>query len=128
MNPTEVLLKYNKFAVVGASAYKKKYGYKIFKTIINYGKIGYPITRRYKDIEGIPCFSSISELPERPDVVVAVIPPRATDVLIDECKEVGVNILWLQPGTYNESTLQKCKDVGIEAVYGACIMLKLQEG
>lgn len=127
MNPTEVLRKYNKYAVVGATRNKEKFGYKIYKTIKNYDKTVFPVNPRYDSIDGVFCFSSISEIPEKPEVVVAVVPPRATDKLIDECKRLGIEIVWLQPGTYNDATLQKCKDVDIEAVYGACIMLKLKE-
>ncbi len=126
MNPTEVLQKYMKYAVVGATQRKKKFGYQIYKTLINYGKTTYPVNPRYKEIDGKVCYPSIGEVPERPEVVVAVIPPRATDTLIDECKENSISILWLQPGTYDDDILAKCKEVGVEPVYGACIMLKVQ--
>lgn len=127
MNPGEVLEKYSKYAVVGATQNKGKFGYKIFKTLQDYGKRPFPVNPRYDRINGDTCFPSISELPEKPEVVVAVIPPRATDKLIEECKDEGINIIWLQPGTYNDATLQKCKELDIEAVYGVCIMVKLKK-
>ena len=127
MNPTEVLKMYNSYAVVGATRNKEKFGYKIYRTLINYGKKTVPVNPRYESIDGEPCFSSISEITEKPDVVVSVVPPRITDKLIDQCKNEGINIIWLQPGAYDDITLQKCDERGIEAVYGACIMLKLSE-
>ncbi len=127
MDPIEVLKKYNSYAVVGATNNREKFGYKIFKMLQDYGKISIPVNPRYETVDGEPCFSSISEITEKPDVVVLVVPPRITDKLIDECKKSGINIIWMQPGTYNDATLQKCKEKGIEAVYGACIMLKLAE-
>jgi predicted CoA-binding protein len=125
MNPTEVLQEYDSYAVVGATQRKKKYGYKIYKTILNYGKKAFPVNPRYDSVDGAPCYPSITELPDKPAVVVSVVPPRVTDKLIDECKKLGINILWMQPGTYNDDILKKCEDKGIEPVYGACIMLKL---
>jgi predicted CoA-binding protein len=127
MNPTEVLKKYSSYAVVGATCNKEKFGYKIYRTLINYEKKTFPVNPRYESIDGEPCFSSISEITEKPDVVVSVVPPRITDKLIDQCKNEGINIIWLQPGAYDEITLQKCDEQSIEAVYGACIMLKLGE-
>jgi len=126
MNPTEVLEKYSKFAVVGATQRKNKFGYQIYLTLLNYGKIAFPVNPRYEEIDGKVCYPSIADVPEKPDVAVSVIPPQATNKLIDECKESGIKILWLQPGTYNDDTLRKCTEVGVEPVYGACIMLKLQ--
>ncbi|MCK4575918.1 CoA-binding protein [candidate division WOR-3 bacterium] len=127
MNPTEVLEKYNTYAVVGATPKREKFGYKIYKTLKNYHKTIFPVNPRYDSIDGQTCFSSISELPEKPEVVVSVVTPRVTDRIIGECKILGIDIIWMQPGTYNDETLQKCKEMNIEAVYGACIMLKLQE-
>ncbi|TES92091.1 MAG: CoA-binding protein [Candidatus Cloacimonadota bacterium] len=127
MTPTEVLERYNTYAVVGATQNKEKFGYKIFKTLQDYGKKPFPVNPRYDRINEDTCFLSISELPEKPEVVVAVVPPRATDKLIEECKDEGINIIWLQPGTYNDATLQKCNEAGIEAIYDVCIMVELKE-
>ncbi len=126
MDPAEVLEKYKTYAVVGATQNKEKFGYQIFKTLLNYDKIVYPVNPRYRDIDGIICYPTIAEIPDKPEVVVSVVPPQVTDKLIDECKAEGISIMWLQPGTYNDENLQKCNELGIKAVSGACIMVKLR--
>ncbi len=126
MDPADVLEKCKTYAVVGATQNKEKFGYQIFKTLLNYDKIAYPVNPRYRDIDGIICYPSIAEIPDKPEVVVSVVPPQVTDKLIDECKAGGITIMWLQPGTYNDENLQKCNERGIEVVSGACIMVKLR--
>ena len=74
------ILKNNKtFAVVGVSQDTTKYGHEIFETLLDYGYTAIPINPKYEMVDDIVCYPSIKALPEKPDVVVAVVPPTVTE-------------------------------------------------
>ena len=58
----KTFFKPNSIAVVGAST--RKIGYQIIKNLL-YGYKGkiYPVNPNYPEIEGIPCFSSLEDIP-----------------------------------------------------------------
>ena len=53
-----------RYAVVGVSADRKKYGYKIWRSLREKGYTVYPINPRYDDIEGERCYRSLAEVAE----------------------------------------------------------------
>jgi predicted CoA-binding protein len=122
MNPEEILEQHDTFAVVGATENKKKFGYKIYRMLKQKHKVAFPVNPRYKAIDGDRCYPSIAAIDPKPEVAVAVVPPRITDSLIETCKEEGIVFLWLQPGTYTKQTIEKAKANGLTVIHGACII------
>ena len=76
-----------KFAVVGATDNKEKYGNQVLSNLRNRGYKVYPVNPRLQVIEGNKCYGSLSELPEKVDVVDFVVPPSATESIL---KELGL--------------------------------------
>ncbi|MEM4888996.1 MAG: CoA-binding protein, partial [Thermosphaera sp.] len=64
------------------------------------------------------------ELPAKPDVVVTVVPPQVTELVVEECKELGVRKIWMQPGSESEKAVEYCEKNNIAVVHGACIMIE----
>gem|GEM_PF-7004819 len=69
----------------------------------------------------------ISEIPEKPDIVVTVVPPKVTENIVDECKTLGINEIWMQPGSESEEAIKKAENFGIKVTYNACIMLETEK-
>lgn len=63
-------------------------------------------------------------MPEKPDVVNLVVPPKVTNKIVKTCKELGIKKVWMQPGSESEEAIKFCHENGIEAVYGVCIMIE----
>lgn len=115
------------FAVVGASTNKEKYGYLCYAALKAHGRTVYPVNPRASEIDGDPCYPSVADLPEKPEVVVAVVPPVITERLVDELAEAGVSNLWLQPGAESRAALEKAEAAGVATVHGGpCIMVGLR--
>jgi predicted CoA-binding protein len=127
LDPIKVLSEKKSFAVVGATKNERKFGFKILAKLKSFKKTTYPVNPQYEQIDGERCYPSVHDLPKKPDVVVSVVPPRITEKLIDECVDEGISILWLQPGTYTNETVDRCKKAKIEPVFRACILAKLNE-
>lgn len=83
-NPTSI-------AVIGASAEEKKVGYSILKNLIDgyNGKI-YPVNPGRKEILSLPCYPSVSEIPDKVDLAVVVIPAKVVADALRDCVKAGV--------------------------------------
>ncbi|MCX7941134.1 MAG: CoA-binding protein [Endomicrobia bacterium] len=111
------------FAVIGSFRNEQKVAYKIFRKLTAKGYKVYPINPTMKEIDGVMCYPSLSELPEKPDVVNIVTPPQVSLEIVKQCKEIGIQYIWLQPGAENEEVIDYCRKNNLKVVYGSCIML-----
>jgi predicted CoA-binding protein len=112
-----------RFAVVGATSNTKKYGNKIFKNLKKRGYEVYPINLRLKEIEGTKCYATISEVPAKIDVVDFVVPPPVTETVLKECQKLGLDRIWLQPGSESEAAIAFCHENNLKVVHDVCVML-----
>ncbi len=108
-----------KFAIVGASDNTEKFGYQIFKNLKNRGYEVYPVNPRLKELEGTRCYPSLADIPVKVDVVDFVVPPKVTETIVRECKELGLTRIWLQPGSESEAVITFCNENGMKVIYGA---------
>ena len=123
MSIGEFLSKKNVIAVVGATVNKEKFGYKVFMALRKMGFKVYPVNPKYSEIEGTPCYPSIGDLPEKPDVVITVVPPRVTEEVVRKCAELGIDKVWMQPGSESEKAIEFCEEKGIKVVHGTCFIV-----
>ena len=112
-----------RFAVVGATTDTKKYGNEIFRNLISRGYEVYPVNPRLKELEGIKCSPSLSDIPVKVDVVDFVVPPTVTEEILKECKELELDRIWLQPGSESEAAVAFCDENNLKVVHGVCVML-----
>ena len=87
---TDFLREQNIFAVVGVSRNPAKYGHQAYKDLKEAGYVVYAVNPNIDEVLGDRCYPSLSELPEKPDVVDTVVPPSVTEKTVEECKELGI--------------------------------------
>lgn len=125
MSLSEEMLKHRTWAVVGASTDKEKFGYKLYKKLKDHGYKVYPVNPGYDTIEGDKCYHSLSELPEKPEVIDMVVNPRIGKKVIEEAERLGIKNIWLQPGTYNDEIIQILEQKGMQYVKD-CVLTALK--
>jgi acetyltransferase len=78
-------------AVIGATTRDGAVGRVVLRNLLNAGFAGpvWPVNPKYRSIDGLPCFSTVAELPEAPDLAVIVTPPATVPGLIAELGERG---------------------------------------
>lgn len=81
----------NSIAVIGASAEEKKVGHAVLKNLLQgfVGKI-YPINPSKNEILSLPCYPSVSVLPDKIDLAIIVIPAKAVADALRDCSKAGV--------------------------------------
>jgi len=112
-----------KFAIVGATDNTKKYGYEIFKNLKSRGYEVYPVNPRLKELEGTKCYPSLGDIPVKVDVVDFVVPPAVTEEVLKECKRLGLDRIWLQPGSESEAAIAFCHENNLKVVHSVCVMV-----
>ena len=130
MNPnliTDFLRKQNVFAVVGVSKKPAKYGHQVYIDLKEAGYVVYAVNPTIDEVLGDRCYHSLSELPEKPDVVDTVVPPAVTEKIVEECKELGIARVWMQPGSESEKAINFCVENNIKVVHDMCVMVKRRE-
>ena len=112
-----------RFAIVGATENPEKYGNQIFKNLKKRGYEVYPVNPRLKQLDETRCYPTIADLPVKVDVVDFVVPPAVTEAILKECKRLGLDRIWLQPGSESESAIAFCHKNNLKVVHDVCVML-----
>lgn len=123
---SDVLRNNRIFAVVGVSQNKEKYGCEVFETLLSKGYQAYPVNPKYEEIDGRRCYPSVEALPEPPQVVVTVVPPEVTGQVVDSCQQMGINQMWMPPGSWTEALVDRCEAQGIELIHDICLVSALR--
>jgi len=115
----------NSVAVVGASRNPEKWGYKLcrFFKLAGYRRV-YPVNPSADSIDGDVAYPSLSSLPEPPDVVNVVVPPRVARHVAKEAARLGLKRIWFQPGSEDEEAIGTCLSAGMKVVWDACMMVE----
>lgn len=96
MSPTltEVFKSVESVAVVGGSPIRGKVGNVILENILRYGFNGriYVVNPKYEYVLNLKSYKSLREFPERPDVVVVVVPADAAAQVVEEAARVGARL------------------------------------
>jgi len=90
------------------------------------GYLVHPVNPTLETLDGDPCYKSLKDLPEKPDVVDFVVPPKVTFKVLDDCIDLGLKRVWFQPGSESPEAITKAVEAGLEVVHSSCIMVKKQ--
>jgi acyl-CoA synthetase (NDP forming) len=91
-------------AVVGATPNRIKGGYHIFNNLATYYTKGtvYPVNPNYSEIDGKKVYRTLSDLPERPELVIIFTPAETIPGLIEEAARLGVKRVQIQAAGFSE--------------------------
>jgi len=120
MTPEEILKSKKSFAIIGASNEMMKYGYELVCVFKDYGYKIFPINPKYDEIEGIKCYPSLKDLPEKPDVVLTALAPKNTLNVVPVVKEIGADTIWFPPNCFDENALKKAEELKLNYVNNVC--------
>lgn len=112
------------YAVVGASNNEEKYGYKVFKDLLEGWYNVVPVNPTEKEILGQEVYPTLWDIPEQVDVAIFVTQPAVTEKVLEQVKASNIKNVWMQPWAESDVAIDFCEKNGIECVHDACIMIQ----
>src|SRR5512144_1539248 len=99
-----------KIAVVGVSDKRDtgcNLGYRKFKAA---GYTVFAVNPHMTTFEGAPCYPDLKAIPDKPDGVYILANPKTTDLIVQQCVELGIKHVWMhcmmgtKPGVAADTT------------------------
>jgi len=109
-------------AVIGASRDREKFGNKAVRAYHAHGHRVFPVNLREKEIEGLPAYRSVLDVPEKLDVVLVYVPPATTLRLLPDLVKVAPKQLFLNPGSEDDAVIARADALGLEPILACSII------
>ncbi len=119
-SPQEILSTRKRYALLGASADPEKYSFELLATLRKAGYVVYPVNPRYETIEGLTCYPSLAELPERPEVAIAALAPPNTERMLAQVAERGIPVVWMPPNCGSAGAVAEAERLGLAVIHDVC--------
>ncbi|MCG6963845.1 MAG: CoA-binding protein [Acidobacteria bacterium] len=110
-------------ALAGASRSGKKFGNTILRELRMKGYEVIPVHPEAEAVDGVPCVPSLARLPAKVGGLVLVVPPAQTERLVVQAVAAGIPRVWMQQGAESPEALRLCREAGLGAVAGECILM-----
>ncbi|MCI0451026.1 MAG: CoA-binding protein [Candidatus Latescibacteria bacterium] len=111
-------------AVVGASRDREKFGNKAVRAYHAHGHRVFPVNLREKEIEGLPAFRSVLQIPDPLDVVLVYVPPSVTLRLLPDLAKLAPKPkqLFLNPGSEDDAVIARAEELGLSPTLACSIV------
>jgi hypothetical protein len=109
-------------AVIGASSDRRKYGNKAVRAFVSQGYRVVPVNPRESEIEGLPAYKSVLDVPGRIDMATFYVPPEIGESLLDEMAAKGIPEVWINPGAESEALVARARALQLKAVLACSII------
>ena len=122
----ENFLASKKIAIAGVSSNQKKFGYIIFKELREKGFDVCPINPKLDSLDGVKSYKSVSEIPPEYEKLFIVTPKEATDEIIIQAADKGIDHVWIQQMANTKDSSRIAKENNIELIEKECIFMYAQ--
>lgn len=109
-------------AVIGASRDPEKYGNKAVRSYRAHGHRVFPVNLHEKEIEGLPVYRSILDIPVALDATLVYVPPAVTLRLLPDIATKGPGRLFLNPGSEDDAVVARASELGLEPIVACSIV------
>ncbi|MHC5024565.1 MAG: CoA-binding protein [Planctomycetota bacterium] len=119
----------DRFAVVGASTDRSKYGNKVLRAYLQTDRTVHPVNPKASEVEGLPAFTDLASLVAEAGPlhgVSIITPPAVTEQVVADALAAGVRHLWMQPGAESAAAIEAAQAAGANVIAGGpCALVVL---
>lgn len=108
-------------AVVGASRDRRKFGNKALRAFMAEGYRVVPINPHEFEIEGLPAYRSVLDVPGPIDLASVYVQPEVARPLLDEFERKQIAEIWINPGAESDELMDEARRRGLDVVYACSI-------
>jgi predicted CoA-binding protein len=119
----DAFLAHRRLAFAGLSRNPLDFSRSLFHEFLNRGYQVVPVNPNASEIEGFPCFPSLSAIPQPVEAAILLTRPEAADRIVADCARAGVQHIWLYRATGSGSATAAqlfCSRHNISLVAGEC--------
>ena len=101
----------------------------IYRRFRDLGYQVYAVNPNAEQVEGDPCYHTVKDIPGGVDGVIIATPAAATDEVVHDCAEVGVQRVWMHNGIHSlgtsvsQNAVEFCQQHNISVIAGACPLM-----
>lgn len=123
----KTFLEGTRFAVVGASANREKYGNKVLRVYQQNQLDVVPVNPAGGEIEGLAAYADLPSIPGTIDGVSIITPPKVTEQVVAQALALGIKSIWMQPGAESAEAVELAEAAGANVIAGGpCILVSLR--
>jgi predicted CoA-binding protein len=111
-------------AVVGLSDDPAKPSHSVSRAMQSAGYRIFPVNPSVSSVLGETSYASLTDLPERPDIVNVFRLPKAIPAIVEEMIALDLKNLWVQLGIMNAEAAARAEAAGIRVIMDHCIMVE----
>jgi hypothetical protein len=117
----EMLSQTTTIAVVGLSPNPSRPSYGVANYLKNKNYRIIPVNPGYPEVLGEKSYPTLSDIPEKVDVVDIFRRPEYVPPIVDEAIKIKARVIWMQSGIVNYEAAQKAKKAGLLVVMDRCM-------
>lgn len=121
MLEAEILKKYRRVAVVGASVNPERPSYQVASYLIEHGYDVIPVNPGVREILGRVVYPDLSAIPGGVEVVDIFRRPEDVPPIVEEAIKIGARVVWMQEGIVNEAAASRAREAGLTVVMDRCM-------
>jgi predicted CoA-binding protein len=115
-----------RFAVVGASQDREKYGNKVLRVYQQNNIEAVPVNPAATEIEGVTAYPDLASIPGSIDGVSIITRPGVTEQVVQDAANRGIKHIWMQPGAESERAVALAEKSGANVIAGGpCVLVSL---
>lgn len=116
-----------RFAVVGASRDREKYGNKVLRAYLQNNLDAVPVNPSGGEIEGLPAYPDLAQVPGQIDGVSIITPPEITEHVVSQAMSLAIKHIWMQPGAESATAVEIAENSGANVIAGGpCLLVALR--
>ena len=109
-------------AVVGASSDRRKFGNKALRAFLAEGHRVIPINPNESEIEGIPTYPSVLDVPGPIDMATVYVRPEVGVQLLAEFERKQIGEIWINPGAEDEAVMAEARKRKLNVIFACSIV------
>lgn len=111
-------------AMVGVSANPIRSSNFVASYLVRTDFVTYAVNPMYDEVLGMPCYPSLRDLPEVPDIVDVFRREDQIPGVVAEAIEVGAKVVWFQLGLRHDDAARVALDAGLAVVQDRCLKIE----
>lgn len=109
-------------AVIGASNHRHKFGNKAVRAYRAEGYRVFPINPHERQVEGLPAYASVLDVPEPIDMATVYVPPEIGERLLAELEQKQIPEIWINPGAESDALLEHARRRKLNVIQACSIV------